>query len=253
MARLRQLSDLRSDAMKLADVENATARFPVSEVNEYINQGIAELYDLLVSARGAGFYEKTVYIVTDGLNTNFSLPQDFYQLVMFQVNLGFGGINPMQGDTNIALEQFMMHERPELSSSTPGWAGQPFRYRVHGGDPSQPNQVQGTIQTGYTVEFLPFPAANVRVQCFYVPSCPRLVNENDVFDGINGWEEYVIFYAAMLMRYKDDLPADHMVAMLDRLKSRIMGLASHRDMTPQRTIDVRTRWSFGSWRRRRNY
>jgi hypothetical protein len=236
--------------MKLADVENATARFPTTEVTEYINQGIAELYDLLVSARGVGFYEKTVTIVTDGINTNYALPLDFYQLVMFQVNLGFSAGVSVTTDTNIALEQFMMHERPELSSSTPGWAGQPFKYRIHGGDPSQPNQVQGTINTGYTVELLPPPSANIKVQMFYVPSCPRLVNDNDVFDGINGWEEYAIFYAAMLMRYKDDLPADHMVAMLDRLKSRIMGLASHRDMTPQRTIDVRTRWHYGSWRRR---
>jgi hypothetical protein len=236
--------------MKLADVENATARFPTPEVTEYVNQGIAELYDLLVSARGVGFYEKTVTITTDGISNNYALPSDFYQLVMFQVNLGYTTGANLTSAVNTALEQFMMHERPELSSSLPGWSGQPFRYRVHGGDPSQPNQVQGTIPTGYTVEFLPPPSANIRIQLFYVPSCPRLVNPNDVFDGINGWEEYVIFYAAMLMRFKDDLSADHMIAMLDRIKSRVMGLASHRDMTPQRTIDVRGRWGFGRHRRR---
>lgn len=66
MARSRTLSNLRSDAYKWADLENFTNRYPASEVTRYVNQGISELWDMLVAARGYAYYGKP-YIVLPSL------------------------------------------------------------------------------------------------------------------------------------------------------------------------------------------
>lgn len=250
MARTRQFVDLRNDAYKLSDTENATARFPASEVGYYVNQGIAELYDLLVRSRG-DFFEKNVLITTDGTTTLYALPVDFYQLTMAQVNLGTTTAG-VQGDNNIGLYKFNLAERPELSSSTPGWAGQPFAYRLHGGSQANAFQTQGTIPVQYTIEFLPRPSSNMIVQVFYIPTCPLLVNDNDTLDTINGWDIYATCFAAKLMRIKDDLPYEHIEELLRSVRERVEGLAPHRDaMSPSRVTDVRKRWPSYSWRRRR--
>lgn len=257
MARLRQLSDLRTDAYRFADLENATARFPTSEVNNYINEGVAEFYDLLVRARGHGYFEKNVTMITgiaqgpfpsaDGIN--YPLPPDFFELKLAQCNIGYFAAGT--SDTNIALTEFTMRERPELSSYTPGWQGNPFCYRIHGGDPSQPFQVQSTIGTGYTIEFLPRPASGLKVQIFYIPSCPVLINDTDTLDTINGWDRYVTAYASMMMRMKDDLPIDNYLKIMEMAKERINALASHRTTEPSRVTDVRYAFPGRGWRRQR--
>ena len=249
MAKLRQLSDLRTDAYRMADLEGATSRFPTSEVNTYLNDGIAHFYDLLVRARGTGYFEKNVTVLTDGVNANYSLPLDFFEIVLAQCNLGF--TTGATADTNIALSQFNMRERPELSSYTPGWQGNPFSYRIHGGDPAQPNQVQSTINTGYTIELLPRPAAGMKVQIFYIPSCPNLVNDVDTIDTINGWDRYATVWAAILMRTKDDLPIDNLLAIQKEMRERITGMASKRDTSSTRVTDVRYQFPGRGWRRQR--
>lgn len=59
--RSRALSDMRTDAYRLMDVENATGRFPPAEVTRYVNQGVAWVWDLLVTVRGFSFYGKPLY------------------------------------------------------------------------------------------------------------------------------------------------------------------------------------------------
>lgn len=250
MARTRQLSDLRNDAYKLGDLENATTRFPASEVNYYINQGIAEFYDLLLRSIGE-YFESQTTIITDGMNTVYPLPADFQRLLLAQVNLGWN-FNGVLGDNNIGLYNFTLSERPELSSSTPGWAGQPFAYHIHGGTPTQANTTQGTIPVQYAIEFLPKPSVNMHIQVYYVPTCPLLVNDNDTLDTINGWDVYASAFASKLMRIKDDLPTTAQDMLLNSMRERIEAAAPHRDQYSQRrVVDVRKRWPAYSWRRRR--
>lgn len=248
MARLRTLLDLRNDAYQMADLQNAVARFPVSEVNGYVNDGVGHYYDQLVRARGTGYFERNTTIITDGVNTSYALPADFYELVLAQVNLGF--TVSANADVCLALSQFNMYERPELASYTPGWSGQPFLYRVHGGDPNGTNY-SSTINVGTAIEFLPKPAPGMKVTIFYVPVCPVLVNDSDTIDTINGWDRYATAWAALLMRTKEDLPVDTLMMIVKEMRDRIQGLAAHRDTTATRVVDVRSRFPGRGWRRQR--
>lgn len=86
MARTRTLGDLRSDVRQRADM--VSSQFVTdSEVNEYINQSIAELYDLLIATRGMDFYEKLQSFTTVGGTSQYPLASDFYQLVRIEAVL----------------------------------------------------------------------------------------------------------------------------------------------------------------------
>lgn len=58
MARTLTLAEMEEGARRLADEEDEVDRFPQAEVWDYLNQGIAELWDLLVMARGAAYYAR---------------------------------------------------------------------------------------------------------------------------------------------------------------------------------------------------
>jgi hypothetical protein len=251
MARLVKLSDLRLKARRKADLENALERFPDSEVNDYLNDGVAEYYDLLIrSSRGGNrLFENQATIITDGLNTIYPLPGDFYDIVHAQANIGNNGV---LGDTNVPLSSFTMKERAELSSSTPGWNGQPFAYMLHGGTQQQPGTTQGTVPTQYAIEFLPKPAGAIRILIYYIPSCPLLANDFDTLDSSNGWDQYVAIWAAIEMRQKDDLDTSQLEGKLAAMRERIEALVPHRDrIGPSRVTDVRHQWPAWAWRRRR--
>jgi hypothetical protein len=53
-----------------------------SELNDYINDSLYELYDLLIEKYGNRYYVATPStIATDGTNYLYSLPSDFYKLI----------------------------------------------------------------------------------------------------------------------------------------------------------------------------
>lgn len=88
MARNVTLTSLLAQVRQRADIENATARFPDAEVTEYINESIAELYDLLIGARGQEYYINSYSFGTTAGTVIYALPDDFYQLLGVDAALG---------------------------------------------------------------------------------------------------------------------------------------------------------------------
>lgn len=50
---------------------------------------------------------------------------------------------------------------------------------------------------GKTLAFVPTPNASQLMRLSYTPTITPLVNTTDVIDGIDGWEQYIVNYAAM--------------------------------------------------------
>jgi len=195
MARTTTLSALRTAALQRAAMLNS-GFITTAEANSIINNSIAELYDLLIAARGMDWYEKVPpnSFVTDGRNPAlYALPSDFYQLITVEANLG---------GFNVPLMPFTHVERGRLS--------------------------QGPVQGGTTITV------------WYVPTCPLLVNDGDAYDGINGWEEYVINDSAAHFLEKEESDANPFYKRKAELASRISRLAPDRDGgMPARRQDVR--------------
>ena len=77
MARNVDLQTLRLMVRRRADIENDPFH-PDSEIDDYINESIAELYGKLVLARGDEYYATSVAGTTVGGTRTVALPADFF-------------------------------------------------------------------------------------------------------------------------------------------------------------------------------
>lgn len=228
MGRKRALSDLRDDTYKRADCEGATDRHPLEDVNRYINQGRAAFRDRMIVARGRSYFraETPQTITTVDGQTKYDLEEDFYQLISVRLD---------ETDWSDLLQPFTAQDEPFLRYIGPK-AEWPTHY-----------ELQAT-----TIELLPIHRAGVSVVVEYIQVLEDLVDDADEADGINGWEDYIVDYAAMQMAVKDDEQKliSNLERSLARLEARIASLAPKRDrFRAERVKDVRNeRLYFGRFR-----
>lgn len=211
MARTRSGAELIDDAYARSDLQSAVDRHPRADVLRYVNQGCAALYDLLVEARGSVYYRATPIEITTTAGTtrytlNFTSPTPaFYRLISVRV----------KGSNGFTLGPFVAQDEPMLRA--------PFA------DAQFPSHYQ--VQNGF-IELLPFHRAGEIVVVDYIPVVPDLADSaGSTFDGINGWEEYIVLFAAKCMAMKDqdwDLVRELRVDMTT-ITSRVSKLAPGRD------------------------
>jgi hypothetical protein len=212
---------MRARALQRGDFENRAARFTTAEVNANINESIADLYDQLIRARGTDYYEQTSAPVTinDGQSL-YALDAEFLSLVAIELSTG---------SSRYPLDRFERYERPYLLDENRGWMGQPYYY----------------VLTGNNIELLPTPrGTGLSFTYRYIPVAGTLAADGDAFDGINGWEEWVVVDVARKLATKesDDVLISTLSADLQRLEARIRALAGARDRFGHRhVIDVRRR------------
>lgn len=228
MSRTRSLANLRADAYKRAGLENGTALCPPADVTEYINQGIAKYHGLLVLAKGDSYFATFKDLVTTTASS-YALEADFAYVVSVRANIN---------GANAWLTEFNFSEESALSDTSVNWAGMPFRYRV----------------IASTIQFLPVPTAGTAIRVWYIPSATRLVADGDVFDGVDGWETFVIDWAARRMAEKDE--NYELCARLDgsiaETRDEIQTLAGKRDLSaPSRIVDRTLARGRAPWGRRR--
>jgi len=225
MARNVTLLSLRTQARQRADKVNSGYILD-SELNQYINNSAAELYDLLVGAYGNDYYMKTYTFQVNNTDREYPLPSDFYKLEGIDLY-----INPSRF---ITLKQFMFNERGRYQDGS-NWAAivaiQGPRYHLK-------NNV---------IEFNPSPPGQYKMNMFYVPELPEMILDTDTFDGINGWEEYIIVDAAIKMLQKEESDVSVFLAQKAALKERINTMAENRDIGHSFVVnDVQRDWNDAS-------
>jgi hypothetical protein len=240
MARARQLSDLVADIRHRANMESS--RFVTDkEVAEFLNQSIAELYDLIVAARGQEHFAASANLQspsTDGFTVSgqdtYALPADFYELL---------GVDVAMDSDTIGIKPYMFVERNRYKIAGLWSPVQPIFYRLLAGN----------------IKFIPVPSGHYLVTTWYLPASQRLVGTYDAndmltsgtqtFDGYNGWEEYAVVDAAMKCLEKEESDTSALMARKALLTGRINALAAQRDAGhPERVTDVTNdidrRWIF---------
>lgn len=224
MARTRTGAELIDDSYLRADLVGATDRHPRATVLRYVNQGCTELYDLLVEARGRAYYRATPSTITTAANTTrYALPAAFYRLISVRVS-GRGGY---------CLDTFDPQDEPMLRDPSVT-AEKPTRYE---------------LQPGY-VELLPLHRGSQSIIVDYVPVFTDLADGSGTFDGINGWEQYVVEFAAREMLLKDGEKSDanDCTQKMQALAMRIGKLAPKRDaFRAERVKNVRGGQGYGRW------
>lgn len=219
MARTATLSELRTRARQRTDAVNSTF-FTDSEINGYINDSIAELYDILIQKFGADYYlvDTPFSFTTVSGQKNYDLPSNFYKLAGVDLR------NSGTGDP-LTLDPFMFIERNRFNNRARRTARDlsGLRYRI----------------IGNKIRFIE-PDANEEIDLWYAPSATKLVNDSDTFDGINGWEEYVVIDVAIKMNIKQESETTELERQLQRMRQRIEEAADNRDYgQSERVTDVR--------------
>lgn len=207
------LGGIRQTCQFRTDIPATNQFITTPEWNSYINSSIQELYGLLVEAYGNTYYIQTPYLITtDGVNQQFNLPTDFFKLLGVEVNPSMSG----QPNYWFTLKPFNFSERNKFAPNINqlSWGRTNLQYRV----------------VGNTIWFIPYPAGGQTIRLWYVPKFAGLVQDTDTFDGVNGWEEYVVCDVCIKALVKEESDPTAFALQKQALLERIQSEADNRDI-----------------------
>ncbi len=210
------LLQLRTLAIQRANLENSQF-VTVPEWNNYVNDSLKELYDLIIQKYGDDYFVQNVSFQTDGSSFLYPLPDGvlFNGAGPFYKFLGLDLALSTTLDSYVTIRSFSFQERnkyavPNFQSF---YGVTNLRYRLQGNN----------------LWLTPIPASGQQMRLWYVPRCVTLVNDSDTTDGFGGWTEYVVIDAAIKAMIKQELDVQALgmqkMAMIERLES----VAENRD------------------------
>lgn len=217
MARTATLLSLRTQVRERADIENATTRHTDAQLNEIINQSWADLHEELTISNEDYLVSSTTTNTVAGTDT-YALPATFYKLRGIFVSLG-GFLEQLQP---FALQQLDEYQY------TGGWiSGAPIAYHL----------------LGANLMVKPTPTGVYTLTIYFTPAPVKMTVDADTVDGVAGWEEFVVWDSVVRVLVRDDRDASVARAEAERLKNRIVRMATMRDYASPSRILNRTRMS----------
>jgi hypothetical protein len=213
-AYLRNLARLYADGRpggSEAFVVDSDATADAVSFDTIVNGAAAELYDLLVSARGHEYYATDGALSVVAGTATYALPSDFYQLLSVRLEWAAGRFEE--------LTPAAVRERTDYANLT-YWA--PFTPKAY--------RLRGTqTASSQTMEFFPTPTSAVTARVRYIPVFALLANDSATFDGVNGWEKLVALKAAIEYRTIAEKPLGTLPDLYKECFQRISSLADQRN------------------------
>lgn len=228
------LAEMRERAREMADMQTSDesqAFVTDAELTRILNRHLKSLYQKLVTMRGNDYYATSVAFPSVVDQTSYALPADFFQLLKLFVS----DFNRVVVVPRYNLEQWAALAQLQINGSSDISL---LRYRL----------------TGANVEIRPAPrVAGLAFSLHYLPAFQELVSPGDTFDGVNGWEDWACYAAAIDMLIKEESmeQAAALQAQRQTLDSQIEALAGNRDAgRPEVIGDTIKDWNdFGAYRR----
>lgn len=209
------LTNLLTRVRAAADMTNSTF-VSDAEMTTWVNQGYAELYDLVVRAFEDYFTSPTPTTLTITTGNSVALPADFYKL---------RGLDHVEGGVAREIREFNFNERNRYhgSSFLYGDAFSDRRYRIMGDN----------------LLITPEPQAIGTYRLYYVPAPTFLVNPSDTLPtslSKFGWDEYIVLFAAERCLAKEESPTNDVVRQRSEIMSRVMQMAADRQVSQSEQI-----------------
>lgn len=248
MSRTRSAAQLVPDVRSRCDqlTSNGSLSFiQDSEILEWLNQAWTILYDKLIKSgehyylRGGGTPGD---FQTSSQITDYPIPVDHYKTV---------GLDLLIGGFYYSAHRFQFEERNNYQSVTGSWSWPIFVWY----DLWQTN-----------IHFIPTPDGSYPVRHYYYPVAQRMqmtpgttniandpIAQNSFIDGVNGWEQFVIDWAAKMCAQRDENfeLASSLSADIASHEERILSMVSSRHpMEAPKARVIRGRaWAPGTPRR----
>lgn len=209
------LLQFKTRARQRADMENSDF-VTDEELVTYINSSIAELHDLLVGTFGPDYFVESYDFTSAANTTDYELPANFYKLKGVDVQL--------TGNAWYSLRPFNFNERNRNQDVSWGLlSGPAIRYRL----------------VGANMKFSPAPDANYPMRLWFIPLPDVLVNDDDSYNDINSYSEYVVVDVAIKMLQKEESDVSVLLQQKAELKRRIESMAANRDADqPESVSDI---------------
>lgn len=178
MARYVDLVTLRTRVRWRTDTMNEVARFPDTEVNDCINEGIATFHMELLRVRGQGFNEATASFSTAFGVELYPMPAQLLQLLKVWTYInGFEKV----------LRVYEEIETEGLSDPVSWETILDPSYRI----------------VGDNISLRPKPTTVNTIWVKYVPSAVKLVADSNTVDGVDGLEEFIVAWAGQRIAIKN--------------------------------------------------
>lgn len=195
------LAVLRTRARQRANMELGAGQSDTdhfitnAELNAFINASAAELYDLILAAYDGDYYLTSTTFTSTASNLEYSLPVDFYKLKGLE--------RQISGDVYEDIAKFNFKDRNKGG----------LRYRLRGAN----------------IRFTQVPEVGQTYRLWYVPTATVMSADGDAFEGINGFEEYIVIDAAIKMLVKEESDPSALMSEKASIKMRIDAMAADRD------------------------
>ena len=201
------------------------------ELLRYINIEYAEYYGMITEIYED--YNIASADITVQNNANiYNLPSNFFKMVGVDYNA--------DTDSVVEVGRFQFGERNKLERNFYADAfSTNLRYKL----------------MGDTIVFLPDPPQGKKIRLWYVPASPTLVEDTQLIDGINGYEEMIISGVCVMIANKQEQDAAPFLGAKRSQQKRIRDEAPNRDAgQPARVTDSRSLQSphfySNTWRNR---
>ena len=224
MSRPVTLASLVRRSLERADLPLTTARIDQTaggEIETLVQEAAAELYEHVVQTFGAEyFFDEATITVTSGMRYS-ALPTNHYKTI----HVWWIGIRTVGPDSPMLLDIFP-EEEDFRNWTNPLWKESDLpRYR----------------ERGQFIFYDVVPDQNYELLMQYVP---RIEPIEDLvppltpvpFEGIHGWEEWVITWVAKRLLEKDRVDSTYLTQELSRLTARIERFAPRRNIHKKQRV-----------------
>jgi hypothetical protein len=200
------LLSFRNQIRQRANMVNSTF-VSDSELNGYINNSIAELYDILVQKYGNEYYATSSTFNLVSGTESYSLPATFFKMLGVDLLLA--------GNDYATLKPHMFSERNKYRQTIlrGPYGGSFLRYRI------QDN----------LIFFSPIPSTTDQIRLWFVPRPTTLSADGDTYDDINGWGEYIIVDGSIKCLQKEESDVSALMMQKQALVKRVEEAAGNRD------------------------
>lgn len=224
MSRNVDLLTLRTRLRQRTDTEGEVSRFPDTEANDCINEGIAQFHVEMLRLRGQGFAEASTSVTTILGQEMYALPAALLEVIKVWATI--------DGQENV-LRTYEPFETDGLIDTVSWGPYVDICYRM----------------VGDNISLRPLPPAGKVVKINYVATAVKLVTDGNTVDGVDGLEEFVVAWAGarFAIKQRDWELKQALDAELSYMLARIQAIAAARNAAePPRMQDVRGQLS---WRR----
>ena len=224
------LSELRTRARRKVDAVG-NEFFSDAEINDYINIGLGELHDILVSKQEDYYVRKLSFsLVSSQSDYNFSDIglTNFYKLL---------AVDSSQGSDTFRVKRFGFPDRNRFRAD--------LAFHNSRGYTNYEYAIQDKV-----IKFIPEPVSTDTINIYYVPTFSKLDgDDSEVSDSVAlNWEEYSVIVAAVKMRQKEETSVSTLERDLERITARIEEASRNRDSAePFGITDETTGVLHGFW------